>query len=53
MSYVGDAVAGSIKNVETGTTWEVRNAGDGKQYLAKVNTEALGKCALCAEGESR
>ena len=48
ISYVNQAIAGSIRMPSTNTVYEIRNAGEGVQYLAKVDADALGECGLCA-----
>lgn len=49
LSYVNQAVAGSIRDYRNENVWEIRNAGNGMQYLALVDVEALGRCGVCAE----
>lgn len=45
LGYVGDAIAGSIRGYRNKAVWEIRNAGDGKQYFAQVDVTAIGECA--------
>jgi hypothetical protein len=54
LSYVNQAVAGSIHDHQNDAVWEIRNAGDGQQYIAQVDVSALGECGVCkAEREQR
>ena len=48
LSYVNQAVAGSIRDYRNDQVWEIRNAGEGRQYIAQVDVEALGVCGLCS-----
>lgn len=47
LSYVNQAVAGSIHDYQNDAVWEIRNAGDGQQYIAQVDVSALGECGVC------
>ncbi len=47
LSYVNEAVAGSIQDYRNESVWEIRNAGNGEQFVAQVN--ALGVCGVCKE----
>jgi len=49
LSYVNQAVAGSIHDYRNDAVWEIRNAGDGRQYIAQVDVSALGECGVCKE----
>ncbi len=49
LSYVNQAVAGSIRSYRSDEVWEIRNAGEGSQYIALVDVDALGVCGVCAE----
>ncbi len=49
LSFVNQALAGSIRDFRSGVTWEIRNAGSGLQYIAQVDVEALGTCGVCAD----
>ena len=49
LSYVNQAVAGSIRDFRNDNVWEIRNAGNGQQFLALVDVDALGECGVCAE----
>lgn|GEM_PF-6630814 len=49
LSYVNQAVAGSIHDYRNDNVWEIRNAGDGRQYIAQVDVTALGECGVCKE----
>lgn len=53
LSYVNQAVAGSIRDFRSGNVWEIRNAGNGQQFLALVDVDALGECGVCAEHAQR
>jgi hypothetical protein len=46
LSYVNQAVAGSIRDFRSDNVWEIRNAGNGQQILALVDVDALGKCGV-------
>ncbi len=48
LSYVNQAVAGSIRDYRNDMVWEIRNAGEGRQYIAQVDVDALGVCGVCA-----
>jgi len=52
-SYVNQAVAGSIRDFRNDNVWEIRNAGNGQQFLALVDVDALGECGVCAEHAQR
>lgn len=47
LSYVNQAVAGSIHDYRNDAVWEIRNAGDGSQYIAQIDVSALGECGVC------
>ena len=47
LSYVNQAVAGSIHDYRNDAVWEIRNAGEGSQYIAQVDVNALGECGVC------
>ncbi|MGK0237719.1 MAG: hypothetical protein ACI92G_001179 [Candidatus Pelagisphaera sp.] len=47
-SYVNQAVSGSITMPQTGEILDIKNAGEGYQYLAQVDANKLGSCGLCA-----
>lgn len=49
LSYVNQAVAGSIHDYRNENVWEIRNAGSGQQYIAQVDVNALGECGVCKE----
>lgn len=49
LSYVNQAVAGSIRDYRNDKVWEIRNAGEGRQYIAQVDVAALGECGVCKE----
>ncbi len=49
LSYVNQAVAGSIRDYRNDMVWEIRNAGEGRQFIAQVDVDALGVCGVCAE----
>ncbi|HCR28714.1 MAG TPA: hypothetical protein DIV79_01690 [Opitutae bacterium] len=53
LSYVNQAVAGSIRDFRNDNVWKIRNAGDGQQFLALVDVDALGECGVCAEYAQR
>lgn len=46
LSYANDAVAGSIRIPESNTVYEIRNAGDGQQFVASIDVSKLGECGL-------
>lgn len=48
LSYVNQAVAGSIRDYRNDQVWEIRNAGEGRQFIAQVDVDALGVCGVCA-----
>ncbi len=48
LSYVNQAVAGSIRDYRNDQVWEIRNAGGGRQFIAQVDVDALGVCGVCA-----
>jgi len=48
LSYVNQAVAGSIRDYRNDQVWEIRNAGGGRQFIAQVDVDALGECGVCA-----
>lgn len=47
LSYVNDAVGGGLQIPGRSLAWEVRNAGEGLQYIALVDTKDLGECGVC------
>ena len=51
-SYVNQAVSGSIMTPETGEVIEIKNAGNGYQYIVQVDATKLGSCGICAENKS-
>ena len=53
LSYVNQAVAGSIHDYRNDNVWEIRNAGSGQQYIAQVDVNALGECGVCKEHAER
>lgn len=53
LSYVNQAVAGSIHDYRNDAVWEIRNAGEGRQYIAQVDVNALGECGVCKEHAER
>ena len=52
LSYVNDAVSGVIRDPDREQAWEVRDAGEARQFLALVDTKELGLCGVCAAGEA-
>ncbi len=48
LSYVNQSVSGTIVNPEQNEIIEIRNAGDGYQYIALLDSNKLGGCAACA-----
>ncbi|MCH6258150.1 hypothetical protein MLD52_16430 [Puniceicoccaceae bacterium K14] len=51
LGLVNEAVSGSIKEGPGGSTYELRNAGNSKMYIAEIDVASLGTCAACSEGE--
>jgi hypothetical protein len=46
-SYVNQAVSGSMTMPQTGEILDIKNAGEGFQYLAQIDVNKLGSCGLC------
>lgn len=47
-SYVNQAISGSIMRPQTGEVLDIRNAGEGQQFLAQVDAHKLGTCGVCS-----
>lgn len=48
LGIVNNAMAGSIKEGGDGATFEIRDAGNGRQYIAEVDVTAFGECHVCS-----
>ncbi len=47
ISFVGEAIVGSLRFPDQGIAWEIRNKGDGLQEYEKVDLAKLPGCAAC------
>lgn len=50
IAYVNSAIDGIIRDYRNQSIWEIRNAGNGEQFLVEVDTEAKSECRSCSAG---
>lgn len=51
ISFVGEAIVGSLRFPDQGIAWEIRNKGDGVQEYEKIDLAKLPGCAACRHDE--
>lgn len=47
LSYVNEAIAGAYTSFTDETVWEIRNAGNGSQFVSLLDGASLRRCATC------